>query len=249
MINPKVSIITVTYNAEEVLERTLESIGNLKYDNVESIVVDGGSTDGTVEIIKKYGHVVTKWVSEKDDGIYYAMNKGLDMAEGGYVWFLNAGDTISKLDILNYIFGGENFERDIYYGQTNVVDIDGKLIGGRRLKAKMDITWKDFRWGMLICHQSILIKKSIAPKYDTNYKVAADYGWVLESLKRADSIMGTKHRFSNFLEGGFSSNNYLRANKERFAIMRKHYGLIPTIWYNILMSFRFLFTVTRLRRI
>ena len=249
MINPKISIITVTFNAENVLERTLKSIQRQEYNNIESIIVDGASNDGTLEIVKKYPDVVTKWISEKDNGLYDAMNKGLDLATGDYVWFLNAGDTIAKKNILDYFFGEEFTMRDIYYGETMIVDKKGKSRGNRRLRTKQDMTWKDFRWGMLVCHQSVLVKRTIAPKYNLNYKIAADYEWVLESFKRAKLILGTKHKVSCYLEGGLSGKNIFKANKERFQIMKKYYGLIPTIWYNFLMVFRFLYTFAKLRRI
>lgn len=249
MINPKISIITVTFNAEKVLERTLRSIKRQEYNNIELIIVDGKSNDGTLDIVERYSDIVTKWISEKDNGLYDAMNKGLDMAKGDYVWFLNAGDTIAKKNILDYLFGEEFVMRDIYYGETMIVDERGKSLGGRRLKTKEDMTWKDFRWGMLVCHQSVLVKREIAPRYNLNYKIAADYEWVLESFKRARYILGTKHKISCYLEGGLSRKNVWRGNKERFQIMRKYYGLVPSIWYNFLMVFRFLFTVAKLRRI
>ena len=128
MINPKVSIITVTFNAEKVLERTLRSIKKQDYNNIESIIIDGASTDGTLKIVEKYSDVVTKWISEKDNGLYDAMNKGISLATGDYVWFLNAGDTICKSDVLNYFFSKESFMRDVYYGETVIVDENGKQI-------------------------------------------------------------------------------------------------------------------------
>lgn len=249
MINPKISIITVTFNAEKVLERTLRSIQKQEYNNIESIIIDGKSTDGTLKIVEKYSDVVTKWISEKDNGLYDAMNKGLDLATGDYVWFLNAGDTICNTDILNYFFSQESFMRDIYYGETMIVDENEKILGDRRLKTKENLTWKDFRMGMLVCHQSVLVKRKIAPRYDLKYNIAADYEWVLESFKRAKYILGTKYKITCYLEGGLSRKNILKANKERFLIMKKYYGLIPTIWFNFLMIFRFLYTVAKLRRI
>lgn len=249
MINPKISIITVTYNAEKVLERTLESIKNQNYNNIECIIIDGASSDRTLEIVDKYSDIISKCISEKDDGLYFAMNKGLDNATGDYVWFLNAGDKIHDNEILNYFFSCESFARDIYYGDTMIVDLEGNILGSRRLKPKDNINWKDFKWGMLICHQSILVKKSIAPYFDTRYSIAADYGWVLESLKRSKDIMGTRNKISSYLEGGYSSQNYFKANKERFMIMKHHYGFFTSLWYNFLIIFRFFYTVIKFRRI
>lgn len=249
MINPKISIITVTFNAEKVLGRTLESIRKQEYDNIESIIVDGASKDGTLKIINEYSDVVTKWISEPDKGLYDAMNKGLDMATGDYVWFLNAGDTIAKTDILSYLFDQDFSMKDIYYGDTLIVDEEGNSIGGRRLRPKQDLTWKSFKWGMLVCHQSILVKRKIAPRYDLKYKIAADYEWVLESFKRAEYITGTHHKVACFLSGGLSRQNIIRANFERFKIMKKYYGFFSSLWYNFLMIFRFAYTVIKLRRI
>lgn len=249
MINPKISIITVTFNAEKVLPITLESIRNQNYHNIECIVVDGASKDGTLNVIKNNLDIISKWISEPDEGLYFAMNKGLKMATGDYVWFLNAGDSINNKNILNYLFDKESTLRDVYYGDTLIVDEKGKKLGRRRLQPPSDLTWKSFKWGMLVCHQSVLVKRSIAPEFNTKYRIAADYEWVLESLRRARYILGTRHNISAFLNGGFSSNNYLKANKERFKIMTKYYGYFPTVFYNILMLFRFTFTVIRLGRI
>lgn len=249
MINPKVSIITVTYNAEEVLAKTLDSIRKQEYKNIESIIVDGGSSDATLSIVDKYSDIVSKCISEPDNGLYDAMNKGMDMATGDYVWFINAGDTIFKTKILNHFFDSDFVLRDIYYGDTLVVDEKGNHLGGRRLKPKDDITWKSFRWGMLVCHQSILVKKEIAPRYNLKYKIAADYEWVLESFKRARYTRKTNHKVACFLRGGLSQKNILRANYERFKIMKKYYGFFPSLWYNFLMLFRFAYTVTKLGRI
>ncbi|MCK9163190.1 MAG: glycosyltransferase, partial [Bacteroidales bacterium] len=139
--------------------------------------------------------------------------------------------------------------RDIYYGDTLIVDEEGNNIGGRRLKPKEDLDWKSFKWGMLVCHQAILVKREIAPRYDLNYKIAADYEWVLESFKRARYSMKTKHKVSCFLRGGLSQKNIIRANIERFKIMKKYYGFFPSLWYNFLMIFRFAYTVIKLGRI
>ena len=249
MINPRISIITVTFNAEKVLERTLESIRRQNYDNIECIVVDGASSDDTLKIVDKYSDIITKSISEKDEGLYFAMNKGLELATGDYLWFLNAGDMINDSEILNYFFSKETHYRDVYFGQTLIVDEKGNRIGSRRLKPNIDTDWRDFKWGMLICHQSILVKKSIAPNFDTRYKIAADYAWVLESLKRAKDKCGTRRYISSFLSGGLSSDNYFKANKERFLIMKEYFGLIPSLWYNFLIIFRFVYTVGRYKRI
>ena len=101
---PKISVVTVCLNAAQALERTLASVEAQDYGGIESIVVDGGSTDGTPQVVAKFGHVVSKYVSEKDRGIYDAMNKGVGMASGDYCIFLNAGDTFAASDVVKRVF-------------------------------------------------------------------------------------------------------------------------------------------------
>lgn len=244
-MTPKISIITVTFNAQTVLERTLKSIERLHYDNIEVLIIDGASTDGTLAIVNKYSHLVSRCISETDKGLYDAMNKGLSLATGDYVWFLNAGDTIHYTRVLHHFFDKEYILRDIYYGDTMIVDNVGKRVGNRRLKPKADLQWKDFRWGMLVCHQSILVKRSIAPEYDLQYKIDADYDWMLKCFCKANDVLYTKHHIAAYLAGGLSRKKMFAANCERFAIMKKNYGLAQTLWFHFLMCFRFIFTVIK----
>src|SRR5574344_1490502 len=249
MINPKASIINVTFNDEKVLERTLKSIESLNYDNLEVLVIDGASTDSTLDIVRRYSNIVTKWISEPDRGLYDAMNKGLRMASGDYVWFLNAGDSVHYGRVLHHFFDKEFVARDIYYGDTLIVDNEGKKIGSRRLRPKSDLRWRDFHWGMLVCHQSIIVKRAIAPEYDLQYTIDADYDWMIKCFKKAEYILFTKHHISAFLAGGLSRKKMLKANCQRFKIMKKHYGLFSALWYNFLMCFRFIFTVAKVGHI
>ena len=103
MQRPTFSIITITFNAVHWIEQTILNVLGQSYPNIEYIIIDGGSTDGTVDIIKRYESSITYWVSEPDKGIYDAMNKGLKQATGDYVWFVNAGDSLSSLGILQEI--------------------------------------------------------------------------------------------------------------------------------------------------
>ena len=154
---PVFSVITVTYNAERWLERTILSVLSQSYTNVEYLIIDGGSTDRTVEIIRQYASGLAYWVSEPDQGLYDAMNKGLARATGDYLVFLNAGDTFHTADTLNQIVNGLQRRKslpDVIYGETRIVDAEGKSLGMRRLKAPKRLTWKSFKMGMLVCHQS-----------------------------------------------------------------------------------------------
>ncbi|MCF0210613.1 MAG: glycosyltransferase [Bacteroidales bacterium] len=242
MKHPFVSIITVCYNAADVIEMTLKSIRRQEYDNFEYIVIDGASTDGTQEILLQNRDIITKYISEKDNGIYDAMNKGLYLAQGDYVWFINAGDKIPHKTTLLDIMESSILMQDIYCGQTKIINKSGEKIGKRRLKLPKTIKKNSFLWGMVVCHQSFIVKRSIVSKYDTSYRHCADFDWMLKAVDKADKqlISRSSHTFSYFLEGGHASQNVFKANWERFEIMIKHFGPIKAIVYNFLMLFRFI---------
>ena len=146
--NPLISIITVVYNGEKYLEETIQSVINQTYDNVEYIIIDGGSTDGTIEIIKKYEENINYWVSEKDSGIYDAMNKGIKIANGKWINFMNAGDIFYDNDVLlNFHKKCEVLSHvDFFYS-------DSITKNGKRY-----ICNKDKR---ILIHQAIIYKKSV----------------------------------------------------------------------------------------
>jgi len=233
------SIITVTYNASQWLERTVQSIISQSCPYIEYIIIDGNSTDGTLDIIKKYQSAIAHYVSEPDNGLYDAMNKGLKLASGDYVWFINAGDTLfsenTVREIVN-ILDGENLP-DIIYGETQIVDRQGNSLALRRLKAPEKLTWKSFSMGMLVCHQSFLVKRTIVEQYDLQYRFTADYDWCIRCMKKADTIFNTHLILSQFLEAGLSAANRKESLKERYRIMCKNYGKLPTqirhIWFAI----------------
>ena len=233
------SIITVTYNAVEWLERTIQSVISQSYTNIEYIIIDGNSTDGTLDIIKKYRSSIAQCISEPDGGLYDAMNKGLNLATGDYVWFINAGDMLYSENTVQEIVNmldGKNLP-DIVYGETQIVDAQGSLLAMRRLKAPEKLSWRSFNMGMLVCHQSFLVKKAIAPNYDLKYVFTADYDWCIRCMKRANTIFNTHLILSQFLEAGISAANRKEALKERYRIMCENYGKIPTqirhIWFAV----------------
>lgn len=242
MRHPKVSIITVCYNAEDTIESTIYSVRSQTYDNIEYIIIDGNSTDRTKDIISQHRNFITKFISEPDNGLYYAMNKGLNMAEGEYVWFLNAGDRIPHSNTLSKIMSSSYLFQDIYYGQTKIIDKKGKVIGKRRLTPPQILTKDSLKWGMLVCHQAFIVKRKIAPHYDTNYKITADYDWMLKVVERADPslVRYSSRTYCYFLEGGLSSKRMNKANVERYQIMIKHFGFLKASFYNFLMLFRFI---------
>ena len=244
---PVVSIITVVYNAKDPLAKTMQSVREQKarYPHIEYIVVDGASQDGTQELIHQNQDIVSRWISEPDKGIYDAMNKGLAMASGDFVWFLNAGDFIYSDRFLEQTFAWETLSEatpdgraDVYYGQTQLVDADWKPAGMRRLRAPEKLTPKSFRMGMLVCHQSVLVRRALAEPYDRRYKCSADYNWVLQALEKARRIANTHQIVSCYLKGGKSRQMLVRSWKERFRIMRLHFGLFSTLWFHGLILLR-----------
>ena len=138
-MTPVVSVITVCFNAARDLQKTIESVRKQSYNNIEYVIVDGGSQDGSRELIAASGDVVSKWVSRSDKGLYYAMNDGLDMASGEYVLFLNAGDVFFECSTLEKIFSLSPSDMDIYYGDTMICDSSGKSVGRRSLKLTVQL--------------------------------------------------------------------------------------------------------------
>ncbi|MDR2936003.1 MAG: glycosyltransferase [Rikenellaceae bacterium] len=234
---PKISVITVTYNDAAGLRRTLENLARVDYPTLEIVVVDGASTDGTRQVIDRFAHRIDRWVSEPDRGIYDAMNKGMALASGDYFWFVNAGDTLFDPAEVLEIFGREDIRGDVYYGETVVIAPSGKILGLRRKKLPEHMTWRDLRRGMVVCHQSVIVARGVAPAYDLRYRYAADVAWVLESLKRARTVVNTGLVLSVFETGGTSTRHRRESLAERFSIMREYFGLASTVWAHIGFAF------------
>lgn len=240
-MNPSFSIITVTYNAVAVLEKTLLSVINQSYKKVEYIIIDGNSTDGTAAVIKKYEDKIAYWISEPDQGLYDAMNKGLQVATGDYVWFLNAGDLLKNENIVAELadVAVRNDMPDVLYGETDLIDKEGTVLGERRLKAPAQLTWKSFRMGMLVSHQAFLVRREIAPMYDLQYRFSSDFDWCIQCMKQAKSITNSKRVLVNYLYEGLTTTNRKASLKERYAIMSHYYGSFVTAIRHIWFAIRF----------
>jgi glycosyltransferase involved in cell wall biosynthesis len=234
---PVISIITVVYNDRDHIEGTILSVLNQTYPEIEHIIVDGGSDDGTLEIIRKYEQR-TRVISEPDKGLYDAMNKGLRVSEGGYVWYLNSGDQVFSHDTVEKMVRGMKGMPDVIYGGTMIIDEAGKEIGDRRLKPPENLSWRSFRQGMIVCHQSLVIRRAIAADFNLDYSIAADIDWAIRSTKKAGSIHDSGLVLSRFLEGGLSGTHIRKGLRERFRIMRQYYGLVPTLLRHFLFGIR-----------
>ncbi|MGN6214223.1 glycosyltransferase family 2 protein [Parafilimonas sp.] len=206
---PAISIITVVYNAVSAIESTIMSVINLPYKNIEYIIVDGGSTDGTVDIIKKYETRIAYWTSGPDKGIYDAMNKGWNKASSNsYILFLGAGDKIIKLPGII-----SNSNPDIIYGNVQVDD-------ERIFPASADIR---LRLGNTIHHQALLIKKSIYPQppFSLDYPIYADFDFNQRLLKEGRKFIKDKGFLSFAMKDGISKD-FRRT--EALQIVKKNYG-------------------------
>lgn len=245
---PAVSIITVVYNGASFIEATIKSIVNQECKNFEYTIIDGGSTDGTLEIIQKYESQITKWTSEPDKGLYDAMNKGIQAASGQFLWFMNAGDEIYDTSTIGKILTNDAGNADILYGEAMIIDKDRNEIGMRRQKTPENLNWQSLKIGMVVSHQSFIVRKDIAPLYNLKYQCSADIEWVIQSLKASKKIVNTHLILSRFMDGGRSKHTIVKNLSERFKIMIDHYGFIPTMINHIQISIRFFLFVLRNRR-
>lgn len=234
------TIITVTYNAEKLVRRTMESVRQQTYPNIEHVIVDGASTDGTLDILRPYLSKQVHLISEPDKGIYDAMNKAIAMASGNYLWFLNAGDELyapdTVLQIANMLTAPMP---QVIYGETSIVDIDGNFLYARRLQAPPKLTWRSFRHGMLVCHQSFIVHRSVCVPYDLAYRFSSDFDWCIRVMKQSQSLLNTQLVLSKYLNEGATTRNMKASLKERYHIMCKHYGTLPTIVRHLWFAVRF----------
>ena len=244
--HPKFSIITLTYNAGKVLEDTIQSVVFQTYRNVEYIIVDGGSTDNTLDVVHKYQERISKVISEPDKGLYDAMNKGIRMATGDYLCFLNAGDELHENETLQKIvftLKGKELP-DVIYGETAIVDEEGHFLHMRRLSTPEHLHWKSFKEGMLVCHQAFFARRelALANPYDLRYRFSADFDWCIRIMKQSKNLHNTHLTLIDYLNEGMTTQNHKASLKERFRIMTKHYGWISTIlhhgWFVIRLFYK-----------
>jgi len=238
----KLSVITIAYNNLNGLKKTLALFGEaFAPDLVEVVVVDGNSDDGSKAFLESQS-ISRVWVSEPDKGIYNAMNKGLAMASGDYVWFLNSGDYVESRETIEAILEALKANPDAVYGETMMVDADGRHLGTRseistrRLPEKL--TWKSFRYGMNVGHQSFIIKRRLAKPYNESYRYVADIDWMIASLKDCRQVVNLGRVIACFSVDGFSSVQRSKSNQERYRVLRLHYGFVPNLLAHLYIVLR-----------
>ena len=246
---PLISIITVTFNAGATLPATIKSVEEQTFRDFEYIIVDGKSRDNTLELARTCRVSDIRIKSESDNGIYDAMNKGIGMANGQYLIFLNAGDSFHAPDTLQRIADAirDNDAPGIVYGQTELVDSDRNLLGPRHLNAPEVLTYESFKDGMLVCHQAFVVLAKIAPLYDLKYKLSADYDWCIQCLQHSRKNVYIPGVMIDYLSKGASTQQRRRSLKERFKIMCYYYGTLPTIMRHISFVPRYLANRRRMK--
>ncbi|MDN3587329.1 glycosyltransferase family 2 protein [Pedobacter aquatilis] len=244
---PKLTVITIVYNNVRDIERTIKSVINQTFKDIEYIIIDGASNDGTLEVIEKYRNQTAKIISEKDKGIYDAMNKGLALATGDYVLFMNSGDEIYDMQTVEDIFATAN-GADIYYGETEMYNDNWESLGKRRHEAPENFTWKSFKFGMSISHQAIYIRRSILTPYDLKYKYSSDIDWIIKAAKKSSNIVNVHRYVAKYLVGGMSKKKHRESLKERFEIFTKYYGLIPNLFNHLIIAGNLAFYFLKNRR-
>ena len=241
----RITYVTITYNAAKVLQRTLDSVLAQDYPNIEHLIIDGASTDDTLKIVDDYiarsnaaenGHQI-QVSSEPDKGIYDAMNKGLRSMTGDYVCYLNAGDFLPTTDTASRI--AQQVEASgntpaVLYGDTDIVDGEGRFLHHRRLAPPEKLTWKSFRQGMLVCHQAFYARTdfAIATPYDMQYRYSADVDWCIRVMKAAAKenvpMLNLHMVVANYTQEGQTTLHHRESLLERYRVMEHHYGRVQT---------------------
>lgn len=239
---PRFSVITVCYNAEVTLEDTIQSVISQTYHHVEYIIVDGASKDRTMDIVNRYRERISVVVSEPDKGLYDAMNKGIRLATGDYLCFLNAGDSFHEDDTLQQMVHSIHgtLLPDVLYGETELVDHEGHFLRMRRLQAPEHLTWKSFRQGMLVCHQAFFARRDLVMPYDLRYRFSADFDWCIKIMKQSKVLHNTHLTLIDYLSEGMTTRNHKASLKERFRIMVRHYGWASTVAFHLWFVLRLL---------
>lgn len=244
VMNPLFSIITVTYNAAATLPATLRSVREQTCGLYEHIIMDGASSDATLEIARDGADGRCRIYSSPDRGLYDAMNKAMAEARGEYLIFLNSGDRFHSAGTLQLVADavleqGNDFP-GVVYGQTDLVDADGHRVGARHLTAPESLTLQSFADGMVVCHQAFIALRKVTGHYDLRYRFSADYEWCIRCLQRSRHNLYLPEVLIDYLSEGLTTRNRYKSLRERFVIMSRYYGFWSTLGRHVRFIPRFL---------
>ena len=221
---PFFSIITVVFNDADNLEKTIASVSAQSFKDYEYIVIDGGSRDRTIEVIKQHEPIINYWKSEPDKGIYDAMNKGIEAAKGKYLHFLNAGDRYCNSEVLNTTFEHSvNALPDIVYGKTLYESASSHLLKGS------EVNFFKLYFSIPFCHQSVFFNSRLFEElgqYELEYRYAADYAWMSKYFyhyKSFKKVQFIDTPVAAYMDGGASFINMEKVLGERVKIARNYF--------------------------
>jgi len=227
--NPLVSVITVVFNGAESIEQTILSVIGQTYNNIEYIVIDGGSTDGTTGVIQNHEHAIDNWVSESDQGIYDAMNKGIRLASGDWIIFMNSGDTFVKPTILSDLTSYLSGSADVIYGSIEIryPDNESSVVPSRKIRIPLR--------GLPTWHQAMIIRTSWLKRspYMQSYNLAADYENLCYIMSHGGRAMQVQDVIAAVSSGGVSMMQRLDVFRQYEEIYNSYYrkSLSSTIYY------------------
>jgi glycosyltransferase involved in cell wall biosynthesis len=226
IVNPLVSVITVVYNGAAHLEEAIRAVAAQTYPNIEHIVIDGGSTDGTVDILHRSDDLLAYWRSEKDRGIYDAMNKGVSMVTDpdSYILFANADDELYSADSISSVMSSSRGE-DLVYGK--MIFSDGEIAGvlGRPVRFA-DLARET------LCHPATFVRRRVFDRigpFDTSFTIAADYDHIVRAFAANVSTRFVDIIVSRMRMGGVSDERFMLSCRERKQVVRRHFRLVPRL--------------------
>lgn len=242
--DPVLTIITVCYNAAEIIEDTIQSVFDQTYSAIEYIVIDGKSTDDTFKILSENKDMIDQLISEVDTGIYNAMNKGLKLATGDFVLFLNAGDLFNDDEVVANLMINAN-HADIIYGETNLIDGNGQVLGTRSQlttrKLPEQLKKSSFLNGQPVSHQSFIARTILSPAFDEKYKCSSDIDWMLKIVSKAKKVVNVNQVIARYQLGGDSDTKLKLCWKERLFILLKHFPFHLVVLAHVKFAIRFMF--------
>ncbi len=220
---PTLSIITVIYNDCAGLKETYASIQSQQFTDYEWIVIDGGSNDGSAAFLTQHDDQIAYWISEADNGIYDAMNKGLAHATGNWVTFMNAGDSYVSPEALNTVFSRSLDHVSFIYTDMFLLNASGKHV--RKIPAER-LTYNSITKGMIACHQGMLIRRDSCPTYDISFRYQGDLNWTMQILKqlKPEQVLYIPVTLVYFKSGGFSDHTIGQQLREHLYLIVSRYG-------------------------